>query len=175
MAWEVLIVSLLLVGLAMGAILLSRRWQRQSGLPPGEVIYTDSGAWHANAEPLFDSALRLAGKPDYLVEQADGSIIPVEVKSGLAPREPYPGHVLQLMAYCLLVEATYGTRPAHGILQYQDRAFAVDYTWQLEQDLLEALDDMRADRDAADVRRDHDDGRRCRACGFRERCADSLA
>ena len=174
MAWFELTISLVLIVLAMGALLLSRRWQQQSGLPDGAVIYTDSGIWHANTEPLLAPDLRLAGKPDYLVEQEDGLIIPVEVKSGAAPREPWPGHVLQLMAYCLLVEIAYGVRPTHGIVQYADRAFAIDYTATLEQDLLDALLAIRHDRTAQNVERDHNDPRRCRACGFRSDCGQAL-
>lgn len=174
MAWAELAASLLLVFLALGAMLLSRRWQSASGLPQGEVFYTDSGAWHRNSEALYAAELRLAGKPDYLVAQRDGTIIPVEVKSSRAPQEPYAGHVLQLMAYCLLVEATYGIRPTHGILQYADRAFAVDYTRQLEQDLLDSLAALCQDQGAPYVSRDHRDSRRCAACGYREACVETL-
>jgi CRISPR-associated exonuclease Cas4 len=174
MAWAELTLSLVLIFLAMAVLWKARRWQEQTGLPDGQVIYTDSGVWHANAQSLYAADVRLAGKPDYLVQQQDGLIIPVEVKSASAPQEPYPGHVLQLMAYCLLVETTYGVRPTHGILQYQDRAFAIEYTYSLEQDLLQTLDDMRYDQHAEEVERDHSDGRRCRACGFREMCPERL-
>lgn len=174
MAWGGLLLSLLLISLAAGLLLLSRRWQRQSGLPDGSVIYADDGYWFRNSDVLTDHELRLAGKPDYLVEQENGLIIPVEIKSGRAPQIPWPGHVLQLMAYCRLVEANYGVRPSHGILQYGDRAFSVDYTPTLEQDLLDTLEEMRADREANDVVRDHDDARRCVSCGYRDRCEDRL-
>jgi hypothetical protein len=33
---------------------------------------------------------------------------------------------------------------------------------------------MRADLAAGDAPRDHDDRRRCAACGFRERCDEAL-
>jgi CRISPR-associated exonuclease Cas4 len=174
MAWGSFTLSLLLIALAAGVLLLSRRWQKQSGLPDGSVIYSDDGAWFKNGDVLTDPGLRLAGKPDYLVEQADGTIIPVEIKSGRAPRLPYPGHVMQLMAYCRLVDVTYGVRPAHGILQYNDRAFAVDFTATLEQDLLDTLEEMRRDQASADMERSHDDPRRCASCGYREQCEDSL-
>lgn len=39
--------------------------------------------------------------------------------------------VLQLAAYCLLVEETQGQRPAHGLTRYQNQTFAVDYTSHL--------------------------------------------
>lgn len=174
MAWGGLILSLVLVFLAVGVLLLSRRWQNQLGLPEGKVIYTDSGAWMQNSEVFTDRELRLAGKPDYLVEQEDGHIIPVEIKSGSAPELPWPGHVLQLMAYCRLVDTAYGVRPTHGILQYNDRAFSVEYTFTLEQDLMDTLEEMQADLNAADVPSNHKDPRRCNSCGYRDRCEISL-
>jgi CRISPR-associated exonuclease Cas4 len=147
-----------------------REMRRESGLPEGKVIYTDTGAWRANSEVLHAAHLRLVGKPDYLVEQSDGTIIPVEIKSSLAPNSPWDGQVLQLAAYCLLVEETFGVRPPYGILQYRDRAFAVDFTGDLEADLLDLLDEMRAARGDLDPEPDHADGRRCAACGVRQAC-----
>jgi CRISPR-associated exonuclease Cas4 len=174
MAWGGLLLSLLLILLAAVVLFYSRRWQKQSGIPDGRVIYADDGAWFRNDEVLYDTRLRLAGKPDYLVEQEDGLIVPVEVKSGSAPQMPWPGHVLQLIAYCRLVEASFGVRPTHGILQYQDRAFSVAYTPALEQDLLDTLHEMNADRSAASVNRSHRDPRRCNACGYISTCEQTL-
>lgn len=169
--------ALVLVLLFLAAVLWfrGRDMHRESGLPAGNVIYTDTGAWRANSDVLHASHLRLAGKPDYLVQQNDGSIIPVEIKSGLAPDSPWEGQVLQLAAYCLLVEANYGVRPPYGILQYRDRAFAVDFTADLEADLLDVLDEMRATRDEPDPEPDHAERRRCAACGVRDACDRRMA
>lgn len=169
------LLMLFLLFLAAMLWLRSREWRRQSGLPEGEVIYTDTGTWRANARVLHSAGLRLVGKPDYLVEQADGTIIPVEVKSGPAPDNPWEGQILQLAAYCRLVEEHYGVRPPYGILQYQDHAFAVDYTGDLEADLLAVLDEMRAAATADDLAPDHADRRRCAACGVRHACDRRLA
>jgi CRISPR-associated exonuclease Cas4 len=174
MSWSVFI----LAGLILVTLLVwrwSRRLQRQTGLPDGDVIYTDTGAWIPNDQPLFADDLRLVGKPDYLVKQANGAMIPVEIKSRRAPAEPYDGHVLQLAAYCLLVEVNYGVRPAYGILQYRDQAFAIDYTETLEDDLLDTLAEMRADLYADDVDRDHNDWRRCAKCSLNQDCYQRLA
>lgn len=152
-----------------------RDLRQQSGLPPGSVIYTDTGTWRANSNVLHAAHLRLVGKPDYLVEQRDGSIIPVELKSSPAPDVPWDGQVLQLAAYCLLVEANYGVRPPYGILQYKDRAFAIDFTDDLEADLLDLLDEMRATREEYDPDPCHDEQRRCAACGVRDACDRRLA
>jgi len=169
--------------LLMGLMLLlaamlwlrSRAWRQQSGVPDGDIIYTDTGTWRANARVLHSTDLRLVGKPDYLVQQHDGVIIPVEVKTGLAPDVPWEGQVLQLAAYCRLVEEIYGVRPPYGILQYKDHAFAVDYTDDLEDDLLAVLDEMRASTQVDDLEPDHADRRRCAACGVRHACDRRLA
>lgn len=169
---------LLVLGLLLLAALLwagGNRRRTQTGLPVGNVIYNDTGAWRANSHVLHAADLRLAGKPDYLVELADGGIVPVEVKSGPAPAQPWAGQVLQLAAYCLLVEATYGVRPSHGILQYRDRAFAIDYTLELEGDLLDLLDEMRMTTADDDALPSHNQPQRCVRCGVRDVCDLRLA
>lgn len=149
-------------------------WQ-QSGLPEGEVVQGDMGGWFRQKEPLYAADLGLGGRPDYLVRDEYGSLVPVELKSSTAPPRPHPSHVLQLAAYCLLVERAYGQRPSHGILQYRDRAFAIDYNETLEADLLDILAEMRADLFEPSVDRDHDDARRCARCGVRQYCDQRLA
>lgn len=169
--------GLLAFGIAM-LLLATLLWIRMSsvekrqkaGLPPGKVLYADNGIWHPQSAPLASPTLRLAGKPDYLVEQRDGMIVPVEIKSRAAPIEPHHSHVMQVAAYCLLVSEAYGIRPNHGIIQYRDRAFAVAYTPQLEEQLLDTLTDMRHDMSAFDVNRNHAQPQRCAACGMRNAC-----
>jgi CRISPR-associated exonuclease Cas4 len=162
--------------LALGGFLLwlAGRGRERSGVPAGRLIYTDTGGWRRPEHPLFSDRYRLTGKPDYLVEE-DGVVVPVEVKSGRAPAQPYDSHVLQLAAYCLLVEERYGQRPERGIIKYADRTFAVDYTPALEEALLATMDQMRDDLTAGGAVRSHDEPRRCRACGHRQQCDQRLA
>lgn len=167
-------IGLLLLALGLGLWLWSRSLEAQTGLPPGQVIYTDAGTWFGNDEVLISRQLRLAGKPDYLVEEQDGMIVPVELKSAKAPVDPHEGHILQLAAYCLLVQENYGVRPEYGIIQYRDKAFAVDFSDDLEEDVLDLLADMRADLLEADVDRDHEDWHRCTRCGVRGQCRQRL-
>ena len=149
--------------------------QRQAaGLPGGRVIYTDTRGWGKLEKPLFYAALELTGKPDYLVQQ-NGQIIPVEVKSGHAPEAPYDSHIYQLASYCLLVEKTYGKRPPYGIIHYQTRDFAVDYTQELEQSLLDLLAEMKRDQYKNNIPRSHEQAARCKHCGFRKVCDQSLS
>ncbi len=163
----------LLVLLAIFLLWQSSRLRRQAGLPGGRVVYTDTRAWGPVEKPLYDHALGLTGKPDYLVDQG-GQLIPVEVKSGRTPEAPYDSHIYQVAAYCLLVEKTYGKRPAYGIIHYPQRDFAVDYTSELESALLEQLAEMRRDDVRRDVARSHDLASRCRSCGFRKVCDQKL-
>ena len=159
--------GLLLLWLAQGG-------RAQSGLPQGRVIYADTGGWQRPERPLFSHELLLTGKPDYLVVDGD-RVIPVEVKSGRAPVQPYPAHILQLAAYCRLVEECYGRRPPHGIIKYADHALEVDYTPELEGELLTILDDMQAVLAAEDAPRSHNNPGLCRACGYQPYCNERLS
>ncbi len=166
--------TLVLFVVALVLFWQSGRQRKQAGLPGGRIIYTDTRAWGKVDKPLYDVKTGLTGKPDYLVEQ-NGSIIPVEVKSGRAPSAPYDSHIYQVAAYCLLVHKTYGKRPPYGIIHYKERDFAVDYTPELEQALRDTLDDMRRDEHRSNVPRSHDLPARCARCGFRVTCDQSLA
>jgi len=164
---------LLIVGIA--AMVLSRRTRGHTGLPGGQVIYSDTSRWQRNQRPLFSRQYQLTGKPDYLMREGR-AIIPVEVKSSRAPAEgPRQGHVLQLIAYCLLVEETEGVRPAYGIVKYADQAFRVDNTAESRRALIATLDAMRHDLVRGDSHRSHSDPARCRRCGVREACGERLA
>ncbi len=163
----------LLFILALFFLWQSDRQRKAAGLPGGRVIYTDTRGWGKLEKPLFYAALELTGKPDYLIEK-DGRIIPVEVKSGRAPEAPYDSHIFQLASYCLLVEKTYGKRPPYGIIHYENRDFAVDYTRDLESALIDLLADIRTDEVRRDVPRSHEQASRCARCGFRSVCDQSL-
>ena len=168
-----LIAGLLILFVAIILFFISGQQRHASGLPGGRVIYTDTRAWGKVEKPLFNRDLGLTGKPDYLVEQ-NGRIIPVEVKSGRTPEAPYDSHIFQVAAYCLLVQKTYGKRPPHGIIHYPGRDFAVDYTPELENALLDLLAAIRMDEHRTEVQRSHDDAHRCRRCGFRVVCDQGL-
>jgi CRISPR-associated exonuclease Cas4 len=165
--------ALFLVILALILLWLSSRQRKEAGLPGGRVIYTDTRAWGEVEKPLYDAQLGLTGKPDYLVEQ-NGQIIPVEVKSGKALDAPYDSHIYQIAAYCLLVQRTMDKRPSYGIIHYSDRDFAVDYTSELESNLLDVLAEMRRDEVRTGVARSHDIPARCHRCGYRDLCDQKL-
>jgi CRISPR-associated exonuclease Cas4 len=172
MGW-LLPVGLVLGGLGLVLLFRSVAVRHETGLPVGRVTYVDTGAWNRCERPLFSNRHRLTGRPDYLVRVWEG-VVPVEVKSGAAPEQPYKAHVLQLAAYCLLIEEQEHRLPPYGILKYDDRSFEIDYTPALRAELLDTLAAIRNDLGARGVDRSHEDPARCRGCGFRVQCEQRL-
>jgi len=168
------LLAFVLLLLGLGLFFLARQQRKASGLPDGEIIYTDAGDWRRNDRPLFSNRYRLAGKPDYLVRER-GDVIPVEVKSAhLHGRRPYDSHKMQLAAYCLLVEDVLGTRPPYGILKYADAAIKLPYTDDLRSELLETMQEMRRATRTGDIPRSHSEPARCRYCGYGDACDQAL-
>lgn len=168
---------ILIAILALSGILLlwiSGRQRRSAGLPSGRVIFTDHNQWGTIEKPLYDPIFNLTGKPDYIVER-DEVIIPVEMKSGRVSRAPYDSHIYQVAAYCLLIEQSFGIRPPHGILHYSNQDIAVDYTPQLEEDIIGLLRDIRAQDQRRNIGRSHDSPNRCRRCSFLSVCDQSIS
>lgn len=159
----------------LGAVCLwwAGRARRQSGIPRGRLIELDHRQLQPVAEPMFDPQWRLTGRPDALLER-EGGLIPVELKSGGTPTHPYMSHIMQLMAYCRLVHQGYGSRPAYGVIGYPGRSYQVDYTPRAERMLREVVNSMREGVGAAPDR-SHEDPARCRGCGYRRHCDQSLA
>ena len=146
---------------------------RKRGLPEGEVIYEDLVRDGIRIKPLRSEELGLTGQPDMLIRHG-GQLIPVEVKSAPAGKRPYPSHVHQLAAYCLLVEKAYGYRPPYGIIRYRDRQFEVPFTKEMEDQLLWMLDEMREINLNGDLPPVCDDPRKCQHCGYSRLCHPEL-
>ena len=60
------------------------------------------------------------------------------------PDAPYPGHVMQLAAYCHLVEQAYHVRPAYGVIRYDSQEFQIPYSPELERELGRVVQEMQA-------------------------------
>jgi CRISPR-associated exonuclease Cas4 len=172
MPWLRIALCLAVLGLVL--LIYSGRQRVTAGLPAGQVVYADTGAWQRCEQPLFSPRYGLSGKPDYLVAER-GRIVPVEVKPGRKAASPYAGDILQLAAYCLLAEEEYGHRPQYGYLKYHEQLFRIEYSSELRQRLLYELEGMRRAFRARDVPPSHDEPQRCLHCGQREHCARRLA
>jgi CRISPR-associated exonuclease Cas4 len=168
-----LLISAALVILAFVLFIISRWLVNRTGIPEGRIIYSDPGVWQKNRKPLYDAGIGLTGKPDYLI-RLDKHIIPAEVKSSYAPRSPYDSHILQLAAYCVLVEHTYGERPPYGLLRYRNRTFKIEFTQELEEEVLEMIGRIRLYKNKTEIPRSHTQKGRCARCGYRSFCDQRL-
>ena len=168
-----LIGAILFIGLAFGALLLSARLRRLHGLPEEKVIYSDTGGTRVEAEPLFSPRYNLTGKPDYVLATRRG-LVPVEVKPERTDEEPRESHLLQVLAYCLLIEENEGKPPPYGLLRYRSDTFRVDYNSETRAYLLAVLEEIGTAREQKEVHRSHEQPGRCRGCAYNALCDESL-
>lgn len=168
-----LAVGLALAVLALLILALARRSLSRAGLPAGQVRYEDVGMRRTLSKPLYDPALGLTGKPDYLVEQGR-ALIPVEVKSGRTPLAPYENHRWQALAYCLLVEQVLQRPAPFARIRYPHATYEVQFTPEAKTTLLDLLAEMRRAEMNQHFDRSHQDPARCRGCGFRDLCDQRL-
>lgn len=168
-----LAIAILLLVAALTLWWVSARLQQQTGLPRARVVYDDASATRIEPPPLVDHQWRLAGRPDYLLEQS-GVYIPVEVKPTRRASRPYDSDLMQLAAYCRLVEAHYGVRPPHGILRYASHTFEIPYTPEMEQQLADTLTLMAEAEQTGTAHRSHEQPARCRSCSQRAHCDEAL-
>ena len=140
----------------------------------GTVAYVGEGKTIDEDPALFSHRLGLVGAPDSVVER-DSTFIPVELKTGRAPKGPFFSHVLQVIAYCALVEEKYGKAPPFGIVKYgQTAEFEVEYGEEQKRLLESMLGKMRDALETEDVHRNHDRPGKCANCSRREGCPERL-
>jgi CRISPR-associated exonuclease Cas4 len=169
-----LLIVLLIVCALIARSAALRACERAS-LPVGTVVYSDTGREKRSAKTLISWEHGLKGRPDYIVETAEG-VIPVEIKSTAFPHSgrPYEAHVMQLICYCLLCEETMNKQVPYGLIRYRDGEARVEYTAELRGRLLSLLDEIRRARSLPILHRNHSQSRRCGGCGFRDMCGEAL-
>ncbi len=166
-------VILALLFLAGTTLVLSRRISEQIGIPWSREIHADEGGALPDIPLMVDDALGLVGRPDYLLHRG-AHIIPVEVKPLRRAKRPYASDIYQLMAYCLLVEHTYGQRPPYGLLRYATHTFRIDYDDDMATEVRAIVMQMHDAHDSITIDRNHQSITRCRGCGFWQQCDQSL-
>ena len=171
--------GLLLAAFALVLLLLNERRfrrtrlvgerQRALGLPEGELVYEDADG---QGEPLSSSIYPLAGKPDYVVKLPDGRPVPVELKLNVHDATaPYSNHMIQVAAYCLILEDYFEQAPTHGILRYaDDREFTVEYTPALKKKVIRLLTEMAKCSEQQPPPLARQRASKCRACTFQAIC-----
>ena len=111
---------------------------------------------HSN---LIDAELGLAGRPDLVIQHADGAFVPVEYKSTHLFVGYHEAHgrlfdTVQAVAECRLVHTVFGRRPPYGIVLYGDAKgggaregwVEIPYGDAEERWLRVALEQVRGDR-----------------------------
>ena len=127
--------------------------------------------------PVLKSAkFNLAGRPDYLIKDKEQRI-PVEVKTGRRPKAPFFSHVLQIGAYCLLSEETFGVKPSHGQIRYGFENEPHEVKWDsdlkgLVNEKLEEMNDILKGK--IEAHRNHKRVGKCNNCSRRKGCPERL-
>jgi CRISPR-associated exonuclease Cas4 len=168
-----LIAAVVCFFLALILLRYALRLREKTGIPWVRVVGSDTGGGKPLQQPLFSPDYGLTGKPDYII-QVGQHRVPVEVKPGRTAPQPYESDMMQVVVYCLLLEATTAHPPPYGLLRYAESSFRIPYTPEVRSRLLDVLDAMQADLDADDCARCHNNPNRCRRCGFADVCEESL-
>jgi CRISPR-associated exonuclease Cas4 len=133
-----------LLGVALAAWALRALSERRQDRLRGRLVAVDAG----QATTLRSERYRLVGRPDELRRLSDGRLVPIEFKSRTTPpRGPTPSHVVQVRAYCLLVEETTGVPPPYGILRYADGEFRIGWDARARRELLSVRAELLAPYD----------------------------
>src|SRR5439155_25591944 len=104
-----------------------------------------------------------AGRPGAVVMEGEHPL-PVELKTGRVPRGPLLSPILQVVAYCVLLEEEYGHAPPYGIIRYGDTAFEIEYNEDQKSLLLQKLGEMRAAIAKGGAHRNHNRPGKCIHC-----------
>lgn len=168
-------ILLILLVVAIGLLTRANRLRRQSGIPPGEIVYEDVSG--LARQPLYSRRLSLAGKPDYLLQDPQQNLIPVEVKSGAVPRngKPYESHLLQLAAYFFLIEDVLQQAAPYGLIRYRNQTIQIANTHELREQLMDVIAQMRILLSSGIPHRNHNQAQRCAHCSVAEVCEERLS
>lgn len=158
-----LIGLLIVVGLGLAA------WgARALSLRRAEARYGSLAAVDAGRPAVLRSErYRIQGRPDALRELSRGRLVPVEVKSRPSPATgPSRSHLVQVWAYCLLVEEATGRAPPFGVLRYADQEYRVTWDGVARRELLA----LRAELDRPYDGRATPSPSRCARCPWVRAC-----
>ena len=135
------------------------------------VAYSDDDS----TTGLLKNAMNgLRGRPDQIVI-IDGEFIPVEQKTGKVPSKPHESHVLQVLAYASLVEATTGASPPYALLRYgPEQLHSISWDDEAKLKLDQFVKSVQRTMAEGGAARNHDREGKCRNCSRRYACPDSL-
>lgn len=153
-----------LLALVFGALVCwwALKTRKNRGLGPGKTLALDDLL-------LVSERLKILGRPDRIVRQGE-FLIPEEWKP--SARRIYPGHRLQVIAYCLLVEEEFGVRPPFGVVVLAEgKRVEVPNSEELRAEVLAVAAKIREHR--RDIDREipvRQPAAKCAKCGQRGNC-----
>ncbi|UCE91214.1 MAG: CRISPR-associated protein Cas4 [Methanobacteriota archaeon] len=115
----------------------------------------------------------ISGRPDYVIRVGE-HLIPVEVKKGRTPQGPLFSHIVQVAAYCLLIEESSGQAPPYGIVKYPEQEHELEYNADMKKVLLQKIAEVRATLATGDAHRNHKRPGKCKSCSRRSGCPERL-
>ncbi|UCE81372.1 MAG: CRISPR-associated protein Cas4 [Methanobacteriota archaeon] len=136
----------------------------------GKIEYIDMD----DSKVFISEKYGISGKPDYVMKLGDQQI-PVEVKKGRTPQGPLFSHIVQIAAYCLLIEDATGIPPPYGVLRYPEQEHEIEYNEDMKKVLLEKVQDIRRARIKGEAHRNHKRPGKCRSCSRRDFCPEKIA
>lgn len=136
----------------------------------GEIEYVGASG---EGRELVSETYGIRGTPDYIIK-LDDEYIPVEEKSASRDSPVFP-HVIQVTAYCMLVEDHYGKAPSYGILKYRDTEFKIPYERRWKTLVLTLRDNLLEASERGEAHRNHRNPKKCEHCARREYCPERLA
>ena len=116
----------------------------------------------------------LRGKPDYIVEK-EGEHIPIETKTGRVPKGPLFSHMIQVIAYCMLLEDTMKKKPPYGILRYDKNIYRITYDENMKKLVLQMKDSIVQAMNTREAHRNHNRKGKCIYCSRRHICPEKIA
>jgi CRISPR/Cas system-associated exonuclease Cas4 (RecB family) len=165
--------------LAIAILIFSARARRRTGFTiagpgGGGIVASDTGVLAPML--LRDPVLGIRGVPDYILENHDRRLHPVEVKPTRRSSRLYDSDRVQVGAYLIALRSVTGSHAApFGYVRYASRTFQVDLTSELEHQVRRIVEAIRVGRSLQKMKRDHGSAARCAACAMRVHCDESLA
>lgn len=172
------LVAVLAALLAVAIVVFAARARRRTGFEfagPGEggIVASDTGV----CAPILlrDPVLGIRGKPDYILEDRERRLLPVEVKPTRRSARLYDSDRVQLGAYLIALRGAVGNRAApFGFVRYASRTFDVALTSKLERAVRGIVEAIRVGRRMPSITRNHNSAARCAQCAVRAHCDESL-
>ena len=161
-----MVFSIILISISKLIKRENKKLKNKHNIPNGKITYQDL---NVPAKPFFSKKYNLTGKPDYIIKSKKW-FIPIELKTG-AYSEAQKNHILQLAAYCHLLEENYNSFVPYGILIYSDRArFKIPFDPKIRFELESTIKNIKNTILTGKISRNHNELSRCKNCSMRTHC-----